>query len=1070
MTISDLSIRRPVFATVVSLLLVILGLMAALRLPIREYPDTNRPVVSVTTAYRGANAAVIEARVTQVLEDEIAGIEGVEKLTSSSRDEFSRITVEFALDRDLDAAANDVRERVSRAAGRLPQETDAPQVTKVDEGMDAIMYVNVASSTRDILQLNDYVERYLVDRLGAVPGVAAVRAQGGGRYAMRVWLDREALAARQLTVTDVENALRRENVELPAGRIESREREFTLRTDTAMRSEEDFRNLVVGRGSDGYMVRLGEVAEVRLAAEDVRSISRADGLPGISLGVVPTSKANVLEVSQAVRAEMERMQPTLPKDMKMGINLDFTVFVVESMKKVVTVLWETLLIVLVVIFVFLGTLRATLIPAVTIPVSILAAAMVMAALGYSINTLTLLGAVLAIGLVVDDAIVVLENIARRIELGEPSLLAAMNGSREIGFAVIATTLVLMAVFVPISYMEGMLGRLFGEFGVTVAAAVGFSALIALTLTPMLASKLFASGIQRGRAALWLDGVFRRLAESYERTLRVVMSGRRPLAVALGAAGFTTVLISLMVAGWPVPWLKLQQEFAPVEDRAMMPIFVNAPEGASLANLDRHMREVEEIMFEELKAGNARKIIARSGSFGTQGEVNVGTVYMPMTLWDQREETAQQIAQRVRMRTAGIAGVRVIVMTPPSLGIRGGGKPLQVVLGGGDYTELARWRDQVLARIEKENPRILNLESDYQERKPQLQVRIDRNRAADLGVSLQNVGRTLETMLGSRIVTTFMRDGEEYNVVLQAREEDRATVNDLGSLYVKSERSGEMVPLSALVSVEEIAGPSQLKRFDRLRAITITANLAPGYPLAEALDYVDDLIRQEIPAGPQINYDGESREFKESGGRLWVTFAFALLIVYLVLAAQFESFIHPLVILATVPLAVSGALIGLWLFNASINVFSQIGGIMLIGIACKNGILIVEFANQLRDRGVEYVEAVIESSAIRLRPVLMTSLCTAFGAVPLMIATGAGAESRHAIGAAVFFGTAFSLALTLFVVPALYALIARNTTSPHYVSDLIERLMKGEASGAPATADMAPAAAVAPTVSDGAAPR
>ncbi|MCC6170602.1 MAG: efflux RND transporter permease subunit, partial [Gammaproteobacteria bacterium] len=700
MTISELSIRRPVFATVVSLLLVILGLMAALRLPIREYPDINRPVVSVATTYRGANAAVIESRVTQVLEDEIAGIEGVEKLTSSSRDEFSRVTIEFALDRDLDAAANDVRERVSRAVGRLPAEVDAPQVTKVDEGMDAIMYVNVTSSTRDVLQLNDYVERFLVDRMGAVPGVAAVRAQGGGRYAMRVWLEREALAARRLTVTDVENALRRENVELPAGRIESREREFTLRTDTSMRTAEDFRNLVIGRGADGYLVRLGEVAEVRLAAEDVRSISRANGLPGISLGIVPTSKANVLEVARAVHGEIERMQSTLPKDVNVGVNLDFTVFVVESMRKVVTVLWETLLIVLVVIFVFLGTLRATLIPAVTIPVSIMAAAMVMAALGYSINTLTLLGAVLAIGLVVDDAIVVLENIARRIELGEPSLLAAMNGSREIGFAVIATTLVLMAVFVPVSYMEGILGRLFGEFGVTVAAAVGFSALIALTLTPMLASKLFAGGIHRGRVALWLDGVFRRLAESYERTLRTVMRGRRPLAVALGAAGVTTAVISLMVAGWPVSALKLQQEFAPTEDRAMMPVFVNAPEGASLANLDRYLREVETIMFDELAAGNAKKIIARSGTFGAQGDVNVGTVYMPMTLWDQREETAQQIAQRVRMRTAGIAGVRVVVMTPPSLGIRGGGKPLQVVLGGGSYEELARWRDQVVARIER----------------------------------------------------------------------------------------------------------------------------------------------------------------------------------------------------------------------------------------------------------------------------------------------------------------------------------------------------------------------------------
>ncbi len=1039
MTLSDVSIRRPVFATVLSLLLVILGVMAALRLPIREYPDVSRPVVGVSTFYRGANAAVIESRITQALEDEIAGIEGVEKLTSSSRDEFSRITVEFSIERDLDDAANDVRERVSRAAGRLPPEAEASQVTKVDEGMDAIMYVNVASTTRDVLQLNDYVERYLLDSFGAIPGVAAVRSGGGGRYAMRVWLDREALAARRLTVTDVENALRRENVELPAGRIESKEREFTLRTDTSLTNEDDFRNLVIGRGADDYLVRLGEVADVRLAAEDVRSVARSNGLPGVSLGITPTSKANVLDVSKAVRAEVARMQPSLPKDMQLEVNLDFTLSVVESMRKVVTVLGETLLIVLVVIFVFLGTWRATLIPAVTIPVSIMAGAMVMAALGYSINTLTLLGAVLAIGLVVDDAIVVLENIARRIEGGEPSLLAAINGSREIGFAVIATTLVLMAVFVPVSFMPGTLGRLFGEFGVTVAAAVGFSALVALTLTPMMASKLFEGGIHRGRAARWLDATFQSLAEAYERTLRVAMSGKRPLAVSLGAGALTTLLVSLFVAGWPLPSMKLQQEFAPVEDRAMMPVLVNAPEGASLANLDRYLQQVEAIMFDEIKAGNARRVIARTGAFGASGDVNVGTVYMPMTMWDEREETAQQVAQRVRMRTAGIAGVRIIVITPPALNMRGGGKPLQVVLGGGNYAELARWRDQIVAKIEAENPRIFNLDSDYQERKPQLAVKIDRNRAADLGVSLQNVGRTLETMLGSRIVTTFMREGEEYNVVLQAREEDRATVSDLGNLYVKSERTGGMVPLSALVTVEETAGAGQLKRFDRLRSITLTANLAPGYTLGEALPYVENLIRTEIPGGPQINYDGESREFKEAGSKLWLTFAFALLIVYLVLAAQFESFVHPLVILATVPLAITGGLIGLWLFGASINVFSQIGAIMLIGIACKNGILIVEFANQLRDRGTEYVEAVIESASIRLRPVLMTSLCTAFGAMPLMTASGAGAESRQAIGAAVFFGTVFSLALTLFVVPALYALLARNTRSPHYVSDLIDRL-------------------------------
>jgi multidrug efflux pump len=1037
--LSDLSVRRPVFATVLSLLLVIVGLMATLRLSIREYPDISRPIVSVSVFYRGASANVIESRITQVLEDQIAGVEGVEKLTSSSQDEFSRLNIEFSMDRDLDGAANDVREAISRVTSRLPDEADAPQIAKVDDAAEPIIYVNFSSTARNALELTDYIGRYVTDRFSSLPGVASVRVGGGSRYSMRVWLDREALAARQLTVNDIENALRRENVEFPAGRIESREREFTLRTRTSMESAEDFRQLVIGRSRDGYLVRLGDVADVRLAAEDQRNLARANGLPGISLGIIPNSKANVLEVSQAVRSEIERVNLSLPDDIRGEVNLDFSVFVEQSMKKVVFVLLETLLIVLIVIFVFLGTVRATIIPAVTIPISLLAAAMVMVTLGYSLNTLTLLGAVLAIGLVVDDAIVVLENITRRIEEGEPALLAAIHGSKEIGFAVVATTMVLMAVFVPISYMEGTLGRLFGEFGVTVAAAVGFSALVALSLTPMMTSKLFAGGIQRGDLATRLDAGFQSLAATYEKWLRRVMTGGGPKRVVLGAGLFAVAMVLLLVIGKPIAALKLSQEFAPMEDRAMMPIIVTAPEGASLAHLDRYIAEVEAIAFQEVEAGNARRVIVRSGSFGAQGNVNTGTVFVPLTLWNEREDTAQEIAQRVRMRTMGITGVRVIVITPPSLGVRGVGKPLQVVMGGASYEELAAWRDKVIARISAENPRLLALDSDYQERKPQLQVRIDRNRAADLGVSLQSVGRTLETMLGSRIVTTFLKDGEEYNVILQAREEDRATVDDLGNLYVRSDTSGEMVPLAALVTVDEGASATALRRFERLRSITLSANLAPGYTLGEALNYVEQVIREEIPEGVQINYDGESREYRQSGERIWLTFAFAVLIVYLVLAAQFESFIHPLIILATVPLAISGALIGLWIFGASINVFSQIGAIMLIGIACKNGSLIVEFANQLRDRGVEFVEAVIEAASIRLRPVLMTSLCTAFGAVPLMLSVGAGAESRQAIGSAVFFGTLFAVALTLFVVPSLYALIARNTQSPQHVSQAIEQL-------------------------------
>jgi len=1050
MLISDLSVRRPVFATVMSLLLFILGLGAITRLSLREFPDVDRPVVNVETRYRGASSDVVESRITQIIENEISGIEGVERLNSSSRDERSQINVEFTLERDLDSAANDVRERLSRVAARLPLEADPPQITKVDSGTDPIIWLNVASTQRNMLELTDYMERYLVDQFSTLDGVASVRMNGARRYAMRVWLQRENLAARQLTVSDVENALLRENVEIPAGRLESREREFSLRTDTNLRTEEDFRNLVIGRGPDGYLVRLGEVAEVRLASDDDRSISRTNGIIGASMAIIPQSKANVLATSNAVRERLAQVQPTLPKDVTIDINIDNGVYIAASLKNVVWALSETLILVLIVIFLFLGTARATLIPAVTIPVSIIAAAIVMAALDYSINTLTLLAAVLAIGLVVDDAIVVLENIVRRIEGGEPAVLASINGSREIGFAVIATTLVLMAVFIPVSFMTGDTGRLFGEFGVTVAAAVGFSAFIALSLTPMMASKLFGNGIPRSRMAGGVDRVFHDLDDKYAAGLRRALEGRKPLWIVGSSLAAFGVLMVLLVIGWPFASLKIPAELAPQEDRAMIRIFVTAPEGSSIGYLDRQLRQVEHIAMAEVENGNARRVNVRSGGFGRNADTNTGFIVLPLNLWDQRDDSAGEIADRLRRDTQGISGARVNVNQVGSPLTRNSTRPLAIAMGGGDYEQIVQWRDKIMQRVAVENPNILNLESDYLERQPRVIVQIDRNKAADLGVSLQNVGRTLETMMGSRIVTTFERAGEEYDVMLQALEAQRASVGDLDNLYVRSDKNDALIPLSALVKIDERAGPTELRRTDRMRAIELAGSLAPGYTLGEAVAYMERVIREEAPEA-QLIYNGETYQYKKSGDALWLTFAFALLIVYLVLAAQFESFIHPVVILVTVPLAITGALLGLFLFNSTINIFSQIGCIMLIGIACKNGILIVEFANQLRDRGVEFLDAVIQSSATRLRPVLMTSLCTAFGAVPLMLAHGAGAESRESIGATVFFGTVVSLGMTLYVVPALYLLIARNTRSPEYMTRLIDGLLGRGDRGVPTTA-------------------
>jgi len=1031
--LSDISVRRPVFATVLSLLLVILGLAALFTLPVRQYPDIDPPVISIETNYRGASAEVVETKITQVIEDRIAGLEGIEMLTSSSRDERSDIRVEFSLDRNVDEAANDIRDRVGRVVEDLPAEADPPEIAKVDNDTQAVMYLNLTSDRMSGLEITDYAERFLTDRFATVPGVARVRVSGARHYAMRIWLDRQNLAARGITVADVEGALRAENVELPAGRLESTEREFTLRTDTGFSVQDDFRALVVGRGTDGQVVRLGEVADVRLGADNERNAARANGIPAVSLAVEQLSKANTVDVSKGVRAEVKRVASDLPEGMRLEINYDRAEFIEASMQEVAKALLIAIVLVLVVIYLFLGSFRATIVPAVVVPVSVIATFLVMAALGYTINTLTLLGLVLAIGLVVDDAIVVLENIYRRIEDGQPPLLAALEGAREIGFAVIATTLVLVAVFVPLSFIQGAVGRLFGEFGITLAVAVLFSSVVALTLTPMMSSKMFGPHGGREGFAERLDRFFRRMAEGYRRILTGVV--RSPRIVLAGA------LLVFVLAG--VVLVLLPSEYAPKEDRGVFFVTMRAPEGASFDYTDRYARQMEAILLGEAgeKGPVLRTLLRLPARFGSTGEVNSARAIVILKPWDKRREGAEEIAARVRTKLNALPGVRVAVITPQSLGIRGSGRPVELVLGGPDYEQLREWRDTMLAAM-NEMPELEDSDSNYQERKPQMNVSIDRDRAAALGVSLATVGRTLETMLGSRVVTTFLDRGREYNVILQGEEEDRASPSDLTNLYVRTRGgSGPLVPLANLVTLTEVAGPDELNRFDRMRAITLEAGLVPGVSLGTAVDRLGARAHAELPPTARISWDGASREFLRTGSSLYFIFALALIIVFLVLAAQFESFIHPLTIMSTVPLALTGAILGLLVFGSSINVFSQIGCILLIGLAAKNGVLIVEFANQLRDRGEEFNDALVNAAVIRLRPILMTSACTTFGALPLLLSSGAGSESLRPIGIVVVFGVTISAGLTLFVVPALHAVLARNTRSPHHVSRLIAALRR-----------------------------
>jgi len=1035
MKLSDISIQRPVFAIVLSLLLIVLGVMAFSRLTLRELPAIDPPIVSVDVTYPGASAAVVETRVTQIIEDSLSGLEGVQTLESRSANGNSDITIEFNLTRDIEAAANDVRDAVSRVFDRLPEEADPPEIEKVESDAEVIIWLNMRSTTMDPLQLTDYAQRYIVDRLSALDGVAQVRVGGEQRYAMRIWLNRDQLAARALTVADVETALRNQNVELPAGRIESADRDFTLRVARGYQQASDFAQIPLSKGEDGYIVRLGDVARVELASAERRAYYRSNGEPNVGLGIVRTSTANALDVARAARAEAERIQPTLPEGTQIFVAFDSTVFIDASIERVYHTLAEAIALVLVVIWLFLGRVRAALIPAVTVPVCLVAAFIALYAFGFSINLLTLLALVLCIGLVVDDAIVVLENIQRRIDLGEPPLVAAKRGTKQVAFAVIATTAVLVAVFLPIGFLEGNTGRLFRELSVALAGAVAISAFVALSLTPMMCSKLLRphrpEDAQRNwaeRLHTWIERGFQRLARGYRRALE--RSIHRPLL-------FGALMVGALVAS-VLLFRSVPTELAPGEDRGVFFVGVQGPEGAGFDYTVGQMKQVENIILRQvggelpIERANTRV----PGGFGASEEMHTGRVIVFLRPWDEREASTDDVVTRMRTELAQLPGVRAIPQVSSGL-VRRGGQPFAMVLGGPDYAELAQWRDRILQRMEQ-NPGLVAPDSDYKETRPQMRVNIDRNRAADLGVPVADIGSALETMMGSRQVTTFVNDGEEYDVIVQADRAARATPDDLAQIQVRA-RDGSLVPLSNLVTLRELAEPGSFNRFNRLRSITISAGLAPGYRLGDAIAWAQAVVQQELPQHAQLDWKGESREYQQTGGAVLLTFVLALAIVYLVLAAQFESFIHPFVIMLTVPLGVLGALIGLWITGGTLNLFSQIGIVMLVGLAAKNGILIVEFANQLRDAGRNVHEAIIEAAGVRLRPILMTSIATIAGAVPLVVAGGPGSASRATIGIVVIAGVAFSTLLSLFVVPAFYTLLAPYTRSPDALAQELHEL-------------------------------
>ena len=1013
MQLSDTSIRRPVLATVMSLIIVLIGLICYERLAVRLIPNVDEPIVTVSTSYPGANARVIESQITKPIEDALSGIEGVDFIRSISRAESSQVSVRFTLTRDPDSAASDVRDRVARARGALPEEANDPIVQKQEADARPIIYLAFSSDRHDLMEISDIAIRLVKDRIQTISGVAEAQVYGN-RYAMRIWLQPERLAGYRLTPVDVELALRRQNIEVPAGRVESYEREFTVLAETDLREPEQFRDIIV-KETDNFLVRLGDVARVELGADFSRFRARFNGRNAVPLGIVKQAVANPLDISRELKEMLPEITRTLPEGMRVEIAHDSTVFIDSSIREVYVTVAEAALLVVLVIFLFLREWRAVVIPLVTIPVSLIGAFALMYVFGFSINTLSLLAMVLAIGLVVDDAIVMLENIYRHIENGMKPLEAAFKGSREIAFAIIAMTITLSAVYLPFAFSTGRSGRLFVEFALTLAGAVLVSGFVALTLSPMMCSKLLRHENKHGKFFEFGERVLAALDRGYKRALGSLLD--RPWLV-VGGGG---VIVASMVA----LFLSLPEELAPAEDQGTIIGIGSAPEGATIDYTDRYTLQAVE------KLAALPEQDRYFGFVGWGGVTNAIT-FVKLVDWRERDRSAQQIAGSLFPQFSGIAGIRAFPITPPPLGVRDFGQPVRfIVQTTGSWEELDGIVGRLIAKM-GENPSLTNPDSDLKLNKPELKIDVNREKIAAVGANVADVGRSIETMLGGRNVTRFKMGSEQYDVIVQVEDDARRTPGDLSNIFVRGENNS-MIQLQNLATITETVAAKELNHFNKLRSATISAGIAPGYSMGEAIAWLENAL-QEVAPDALFDLDGQSREFRESATGASLLIVLALFFIYLVLAAQFESFIDPLIILVSVPLAMFGAFLcltalnlgeslGWWDMVASWNIYTQIGAVTLIGLISKHGILIVEFANQLREQGLEKKAAVLQGASLRLRPILMTTGAMVLGAVPLAFADGAGAEARHQIGWVIVGGLSFGTIFTLFIVPIVYLLLA-----------------------------------------------
>ena len=1009
MHISETTVNRPVLAIVISLFLIILGLVSYDKLSIREYPDIDKPVITVSTIYRGASAEIMERDVTQILEDSISGISDIKEIRSESQNEFSSIKIEFNLSRDMDSAANDVREKVGRALSKLPRNSEQPRVSKSDTDARAVMWIGFSSNQLTSIQLNDYLDRNVIDRLSILPGVASITIGGERKYAVRVWLNPDEMSARNITVNDVLVSINRENVEKPAGRLDSTNRELDLQMTSKLSSIGEFKNLLI-KNIDGKKITLNDISRIEIGAETERGFLRANGEDAIGLGIVRQTKSNVLKVADAVKRELKLIRPSLPENITMNIGYDQSVFVKESIFQVRLALFISMLMVIAVIFYFLRSPSATLIPAITIPISVVATFYIIYVLGFSLNVLTFLALVLAIGLIVDDSIVVLENIKRRIDSGESVYDASILGTKQITFVVIATTIVLVSVFLPLSFMEGKTGRLFIEFGVVLSFAVIFSSIVALTLTPMLCSRLFKN---KETAKIEPDAISK-FRKFYRESL--IKSQNNPRKVFI----FSIVVIAVSLVLFQV----IQKELAPTEDRGVFIIVVSTPEGSTLDYTDNIVKQVEEYLVTYKENNEIKKLFAvvAPGFSGQPGAVNTAYLFATLTPWSDRRHQKEIVAE-IFPKLISIPGARVIAINPPSLGGSNFKPGLQLVISGNNYDDINEWGNILLTNTESMNFKNPNI--DYKLTNPRINLSIDRDRAYELSISADEISTTIETLFAANKITTYASDGLTYNVILQAEDYFRITPDNLDNIFIKSPVNKSLIPISNLVSLDETSSSETLKRINRMPSTIFSASLLPGYPLGDALGELTNLTNQILPGNAKISYSGSSKEYFESGDSLLITIIFAVLVVYLVLSAQFESFRNPLTIILTVPIALTSGLYTLFLTGTSINVYSQIGFLMLIGLIAKNGILVVEFANQLRREGLAIEEAIIESSMIRLRPVMMTTISTLLGAIPLVLSTGAGSESRYSMAIVVLGGIAISSLITLYLVPALYRYIEKN---------------------------------------------